>query len=116
VKSDDFRAGPRSTSHVKGEHTLEPGLPESFYVLIKELQSLCLDVELIERKNGKERLIGLEKDLVGPVSAGRLAAGKLAGINHLVGERGYAAPFRRLTVEDKRVIDNKVRMDVLSLS
>jgi DNA-directed RNA polymerase beta subunit len=37
------------------------GLPESFYVLIKELQSLGLDVELIERKNGKERVIGLER-------------------------------------------------------
>jgi DNA-directed RNA polymerase subunit beta len=33
---------------VKGEHTLEPGLPESFNVLIKELQALCLNVELIE--------------------------------------------------------------------
>jgi DNA-directed RNA polymerase subunit beta len=46
---------------VKGEHALEPGLPESFYVLIKELQSLCLDVELIERKHEKERVIELEK-------------------------------------------------------
>ena len=33
---------------VKGEHMLEAGLPESFNVLIKELQSLCLNVELIE--------------------------------------------------------------------
>ena len=33
---------------VKGKHTLEPGLPESFNVLIKELQSLSLDVELLE--------------------------------------------------------------------
>jgi len=33
---------------VKGEHTSEPGLPESFNVLVKELQSLCLDVDLIE--------------------------------------------------------------------
>jgi len=33
---------------VKGEHTFEPGLPESFNVLVKELQSLCLDVDLIE--------------------------------------------------------------------
>ena len=33
---------------VKGEYTLEPGLPESFNVLIKELQALCLNVELIE--------------------------------------------------------------------
>ena len=33
---------------VKGEHTLEPGLPESFNVLVKELQALCLNIELIE--------------------------------------------------------------------
>jgi DNA-directed RNA polymerase subunit beta len=33
---------------VKGEYNLEPGLPESFNVLIKELQALCLNVELIE--------------------------------------------------------------------
>jgi DNA-directed RNA polymerase subunit beta len=36
---------------VKGKHTLEPGLPESFNVLIKELQSLCLDVELLETED-----------------------------------------------------------------
>jgi hypothetical protein len=35
-------------SIVKGEHVLEAGLPESFNVLLKELQALCLDVELIE--------------------------------------------------------------------
>jgi DNA-directed RNA polymerase subunit beta len=33
---------------VKGENTLESGLPESFNVLIKELQSLALDVDLME--------------------------------------------------------------------
>ena len=32
---------------VKGQITLEPGLPESFNVLVRELQSLCLDVEMI---------------------------------------------------------------------
>ena len=49
VKSDDI-AG-RSKMYeaiVKGEVNLEPGIPESFHVLIKELQSLCLDVELLE--------------------------------------------------------------------
>jgi DNA-directed RNA polymerase subunit beta len=35
-------------SIVKGNNTLEPGLPESFNVLIKELQSLALNVELME--------------------------------------------------------------------
>jgi DNA-directed RNA polymerase subunit beta len=36
---------------VKGEKILEPGLPESFNVLIKELQALCLDVDLLETQN-----------------------------------------------------------------
>jgi DNA-directed RNA polymerase subunit beta len=35
-------------SIVKGEYALEAGIPESFNVLIKELQSLCLNVELVE--------------------------------------------------------------------
>jgi DNA-directed RNA polymerase subunit beta len=62
VKSDDVSGRAKIyEAIVKGEHALEPGLPESFYVLIKELQSLCLDVELIERKHEKERVIGLEK-------------------------------------------------------
>jgi DNA-directed RNA polymerase subunit beta len=33
---------------------LEPGIPESFHVLIKELQSLGLDVELLEKKRSRE--------------------------------------------------------------
>jgi DNA-directed RNA polymerase subunit beta len=49
VKSDDVVGRTRTyEAIVKGEHTLEPGLPESFNVLIKELQALCLNVELIE--------------------------------------------------------------------
>jgi DNA-directed RNA polymerase subunit beta len=34
---------------VKGEAAIEPGLPESFNVLVRELQSLCLDVELLKK-------------------------------------------------------------------
>ncbi len=50
VKSDDVAGRTRMyEAIVKGKHTLEPGLPESFNVLIKELQSLCLDVELLEQ-------------------------------------------------------------------
>src|SRR2546426_1591046 len=49
VKSDDVIGRTRMyESIVKGEHVLEAGLPESFNVLLKELQALCLDVELIE--------------------------------------------------------------------
>jgi DNA-directed RNA polymerase subunit beta len=51
VKSDDIAGRNRMyESIVKGENRLEPGLPESFNVLVKELQSLALDVELIEGK------------------------------------------------------------------
>jgi len=51
VKSDDVGGRTRVyEAIVKGEHTFEPGLPESFNVLVKELQSLCLDTELIEDK------------------------------------------------------------------
>ncbi len=49
VKSDDVAGRTRMyESIVKGENLLEPGLPESFNVLIKELQSLALNIELIE--------------------------------------------------------------------
>src|SRR5258706_3674342 len=49
VKRDDVMGRTRMyESIVKGEYTLEPGLPESFNVLIKELQALCLNVELVE--------------------------------------------------------------------
>jgi DNA-directed RNA polymerase subunit beta len=52
VKSDDVLGRTRIyESIVRGENALEPGLPESFNVLVKELQALGLDVELLEDKN-----------------------------------------------------------------
>ena len=51
VKSDDVIGRTRMyEAIVKGETVLEPGLPESFNVMLKELQSLALDVELIEEE------------------------------------------------------------------
>jgi DNA-directed RNA polymerase subunit beta len=50
VKSDDVEGRNRIyEAIVKGENFLEPGTPESFNVLVKELQSLALDVELIPK-------------------------------------------------------------------
>jgi DNA-directed RNA polymerase subunit beta len=50
VKSDDVTGRSRTyEAIVKGENPPEPGIPESFNVLVKELQSLCLDVHLEER-------------------------------------------------------------------
>ena len=51
VKSDDMAGRTRMYEKiVKGQNTLEPGLPESFKVLTKELQALGLDINLIEDK------------------------------------------------------------------
>jgi DNA-directed RNA polymerase subunit beta len=56
VKSDDVVGRTRMyEAIVKGEHNLESGLPESFNVLLKELQSLCLNVELIEDPSAPQK-------------------------------------------------------------
>ena len=48
VKSDDVVGRVKTyEAIVKGENVLEPGVPESFKVLIKELQSLALDVKVL---------------------------------------------------------------------
>ena len=52
VKSDDVLGRTRMyETIVKGGHNLDAGIPESFNVLVKELQSLCLDMELLERED-----------------------------------------------------------------
>ncbi|VAX21601.1 DNA-directed RNA polymerase beta subunit [hydrothermal vent metagenome] len=49
VKSDDVEGRKRMyESIVKGDHSLSPGVPESFNVLVKELQALALDVEFVQ--------------------------------------------------------------------
>jgi DNA-directed RNA polymerase subunit beta len=54
AKSDDVYGRTKIyEAIVKGEAAIEPGVPESFNVLIRELQSLCLDVELIKVKERK---------------------------------------------------------------
>ena len=54
AKSDDVYGRTKIyEAIVKGEAAIEPGVPESFNVLIRELQSLCLDVELIKTNERK---------------------------------------------------------------
>ena len=55
AKSDDvFGRTKIYEAIVKGEAAIEPGVPESFNVLIRELQSLCLDVELVKQSDLKK--------------------------------------------------------------
>jgi len=54
AKSDDIQGRTKIyEAIVKGESQFIPGIPESFNVLIRELQSLCLDVELIQRQKAR---------------------------------------------------------------
>ena len=56
AKSDDVYGRTKIyEAIVKGEAAIEPGVPESFNVLIRELQSLCLDVELIKQADIKKQ-------------------------------------------------------------
>jgi DNA-directed RNA polymerase subunit beta len=52
VKSDDVVGRVKTyEAIIKGENIPEPGIPESFKVLLKELQSLCLDVKVMTSDN-----------------------------------------------------------------
>jgi DNA-directed RNA polymerase subunit beta len=62
AKSDDVTGRAKIyEAIVKGDASFQPGLPESFNVLIRELQALCLDVELMKTK---------KKPLVEPIESG----------------------------------------------
>jgi len=80
IKSDDVSGRVKTyEAIVKGEEIQNPGVPESFRVLVKELQSLALSVEVINEKNeviqfGKEETIenlpklGFSLNVPGPMS------------------------------------------------
>src|ERR1700729_524196 len=93
VKSDDVIGRTRMyEAIVKGEHVLESGLPESFNVLLKELQSLCLNVELIEDPNAPRKqestleLMAREVAAKASAAAAAAAAGPPAASAELGGE------------------------------
>ena len=57
VKSDDVVGRVKTyEAIIKGENIPEPGIPESFKVLIKELQSLALDVKVLNENDNEVRI------------------------------------------------------------
>jgi DNA-directed RNA polymerase subunit beta len=62
VKSDDVVGRVKTyEAIVKGENVMEPGVPESFKVLIKEMQSLCLDVKILSgEKDGTVKEVDIK--------------------------------------------------------
>ncbi|RAX57769.1 DNA-directed RNA polymerase subunit beta/beta' [Helicobacter monodelphidis] len=63
VKSDDVEGRVKAYKAItKGETVKESEIPETFYVLTKELQSLALDVSVYERKDGELELLSLNEE------------------------------------------------------
>ena len=64
AKSDDVTGRAKIyEAIVKGDASFAPGLPESFNVLIRELQALCLDVDLIKTKKAVIEAVATDSEL-----------------------------------------------------
>ncbi len=64
IKSDDVLGRVKVyEAIVKGENIPEPGIPESFKVLVKEMQSLCLDVEVLSKTGEEIEMRELDEDV-----------------------------------------------------
>ena len=74
VKSDDVTGRVRTyESIVKGHNVPQPGVPESFKVLVKELQALCLDVQVLDR-DGNQIELKEDEDAVDTFNLARMDA------------------------------------------
>jgi len=63
VKSDDVLGRAKAyEAIVKGENVPDPGIPESFKVLIKEMQSLCINVEVLSAAGEQIEMRELDED------------------------------------------------------
>ncbi len=66
VKSDDVTGRVKAyEAIVKGQNIPQPGVPESFKVMVKELQSLCLDVHILDKDGGEIELTELDESDLG---------------------------------------------------
>ena len=97
VKSDDI-AGRVKTYEaiVKGENVPEPGVPESFKVLIKELQSLCLDVKVLSGDDQEIEIKEIDDDIEATASELGIDIGNRSGRADAIGG------LPRLETERKR--------------
>lgn len=75
VKSDDMQGRNEALNAiVKGKAIPRPGTPESFKVLVRELQSLCLDVSVYKVEDSVDGSVGVEVDLMADVANRRTPA------------------------------------------
>ncbi len=101
VKSDDVTGRVKTyEAIIKGENISEPGIPESFKVLLKELQSLALDVTVLD-ENGEEVLM-TENIEYGDTELTPL----IEGDDNFRYDDGYEdAGYREVNVEDGEMFD-----------
>ena len=75
IKSDDIVGRVKTyESIVKGLNVPKPGVPESFKVLIKELQSLCLDVKVLDKDDNEIDLREYDEDIEAPEATPEILA------------------------------------------
>ena len=107
VKSDDITGRRRAyEAIIKGQNIPTPGVPESFKVLVKELQALALDVRVLD-KNGEEIQLSTLCNDEEPLPYSNKA--ELAAIDEALGESGLEdGDLGDLTIEDENgdVIEN----------
>jgi DNA-directed RNA polymerase subunit beta len=104
VKSDDVVGRVKTyEAIVKGENVPEPGVPESFKVLIKELQSLGLDVKVLTEEDAEIEIREADEDVT--------ETGKELGLDYRVPEPGTAVLPEEDGMEDDE--DEEVSIDEL---
>ena len=108
VKSDDVTGrGKTYEAIIKGENIPEPGIPESFKVLLKELQSLALDVTVLD-ENGEEVVMTEDIDY-GDTDMAPLMEGE----NNFRYDEGYddVSGFRQIESDENGEFDFDVDLD-----
>ncbi|MBQ2607419.1 MAG: DNA-directed RNA polymerase subunit beta [Oscillospiraceae bacterium] len=90
VKSDDVTGRVRTyEAIVKGHNVPQPGVPESFKVLVKELQALCLDVQVLDR-DGNQIELKEDEDAMDTFNLARMDAEDERNRNPFADEAEFA--------------------------
>ncbi len=119
VKSDDVVGRVKTyEAIVKGENIPEPGIPESFKVLIKELQSLGLDVKLYNDKdeeleikeNAEEGIISLEEN--SELDVDELDEANLSEVSEEELEESMEDDFYENILDDEDITDEDILKDL----
>jgi len=90
VKSDDVIGRTKTfEAIVKGENIPTPGIPESFKVLVKELQALALDIKVLDKNGGEIELSNLGEDDIEPMNIVSPAEDQLSDEEKIAEEEYY---------------------------